>query len=120
MRRLLKKAVHTVTPEKLKFAVRASAAYKQRFGHYPNLIFPKTFNEKIQRRKALDRDPRLPLRADKVLVKQFVAEKIGAEFVIPTLWHGPTLPPREERPWPRPFVIKANHASGWNHFVRHE
>jgi len=108
------------TPEIVKVALRSSRGYRRCFGRRPNLFSPQTFTEWVQHRKVFDRDPRLPLRADKVLVKDFVASKIGAEHVIPTLWHGTQLPPREQRPWPRPFVLKANHASGWNHFVRSE
>lgn len=81
---------------------------------------PQTFTEWLQRRKVFDRDPRLTLRADEVLVKELVAATIGAEHVIPTLWRGPRLPPRDERTWPRPLALKASHASGWNHFVRDE
>ena len=117
---IARKLLRRCTPEFVKIAIRSSATYKRDFGHYPNLLYPRTFTEKIQRRKVFDRDPRLPVRADKVLVKNFVASKIGPEHVIPTLWHGTELPPRAQRPWPRPFVMKANHGSGWNLFVRDE
>ena len=60
----------------------------------------------------------MPLRADKVLVKNFVAGKLGPGWITPTLWHGASLPPLHERIWPRPFVLKANHGSGMNIFVR--
>jgi TupA-like ATPgrasp len=83
-----------------------------------SLVNPKTFNEKIQRSKLLNRDPRLPQREDKILVKDFVKKKLGAEWVSPTLWHGEVLPPLDQRSWPVPFVIKANNGCGWNIFVR--
>jgi hypothetical protein len=85
-----------------------------------SLINPKTFNEKIQRLKFLNRDPRLPRREDKILVKDFVKEKLGSEWVTPTLWHGEHLPPLKQRSWPLPFVIKASNGCGWNIFVRQE
>ena len=56
--------------------------------------------------------------SDKVLIKDFVSQKLGNEYVIPTLWHGTKLPPRDSRTWPKPYVIKANHGSTWNIFVR--
>jgi hypothetical protein len=85
-----------------------------------NLDSPKTFNEKIQWRK-LNGDHALYARlSDKVLVKDHVAATLGEAFVIPTLWHGAKLPPREERNWPFPYVIKANHDSGSVMFVRNE
>ncbi len=46
--------------------------------------------------------------------------KLGVEWVVPTLWSGEQLPPREERTWPLPFVVKMNSGSGWNIFVRSE
>jgi hypothetical protein len=97
---------------------RSRRTYRAHFAHSPHFLFAKTFNEKIQRRKILDRDPRLPLRSDKVLVKDFVAEKIGPDWATPTIWHGPSLPPLHERFWPLPFVLKANHGSDMNIFVR--
>src|SRR3546814_961105 len=55
--------------------------------------------------------------SDKVLVKDFVAQRIGKDHVISTLWCGKQLPPIRDRNWPKPFVIKANHGSGSNIFV---
>jgi TupA-like ATPgrasp len=85
-----------------------------------SLLYPRTFNEKVQRLKLLNRDPRLPEREDKILVKEFVGERLGNEWVTPTLWQGEYLPPLEQRHWPIPFVIKANNGCGWNVFVRTE
>ena len=82
---------------------RARAHYRDRFGRNPRFSFPKTFNEKVYRRKLLDRDPRLPVRADKVLVKKFVEDKLGSEWVIPTLWHGPDLTSTETAELARAF-----------------
>lgn len=88
--------------------------YHRRF---PRLTPPQTFNEKVVYRKLYDRDPRLPRLADKILVKQHIRELLGEEWVIPTLWSGNKLPPRAERNWPIPYVLKASHGSGWNQFV---
>lgn len=87
---------------------------------FPNLRQPRTLNEKIQFRKLFVTDPRFSLYADKVKVKEVVADLLGPEYVIPTLWHGKRLPLVGERTWPVPFVMKSNHASGWNSFVRNE
>lgn len=65
------------------------------------------FTELIQARKLFERDPRLPALADKVLVKRFVADRLGDEWIIPTLWHGDSLPIMP--PWPRPFIVKSRH-----------
>jgi hypothetical protein len=115
VRRVYQKAMMSLPPQ-----IPVGIQYRRAFGRFPNLRTPETFNEKLQRRKLEDRDPRLPLRADKVLVKHFVREKLGDGWVIPTIWHGARLPPASERRWPLPFVVKANHGSMWNFFVRSE
>jgi hypothetical protein len=92
--------------------------YFLRMGKFLSLRNPQTFNEKVQFRKAFDLNPLLGICSDKVRAKHYVADRVGAEFVIPTLWTGAVLPPRSERNWPRPFVLKANHTSGSNIFIR--
>lgn len=114
--KLLKKMI----PQQIKAAYYSSYGFKQHFGYYPNLFYPSTFSEKIQKSKVFNRDNRIPIRQDKVLVKDIVTQKLGAAYVIPTLWHGTQLPPRHQRNWPMPFVIKANHGCGWNIFVRNQ
>ena len=85
-----------------------------------SLIYPRTFSEKVQRTKIFNRDPRLPQRENKILVKDLVSARLGRQWVTPTLWQGEYLPPVEQRTWPIPFVIKANNGCGWNIFVRRE
>lgn len=102
----------------------ARSAIKLEFLFYhrrlPRLNPPVTFSEKIVYRKLVDRDPRMPRFSDKILAKEFVAATLGEEWIIPNLWFGEKLPPRGERTWPIPFVLKASHGSGWNYFVRSE
>ena len=98
--------------------VRIRRGFIGSIGVAPNILRPKTFSEKIQHRKLFERDPRLPLRADKIEVKNFVRRKLGEEWVTPTLWFGELLP--DQPSWPLPFVLKASHGSGMNLFVRSE
>jgi hypothetical protein len=104
-------------PERLEIALYASWIYRKQFGRWPNLLRPRTIAEAIQARKVWDRDPRLPQLADKLRVKDYVSQHLGADWVIPTLWSGKSLPPVAERSWPKPFVIKVNAGCGWNIFV---
>lgn len=87
---------------------------------FPRLAHPRTFCEKIAQRKLYDRNALMPQLADKVLAKEYIARELGPEWVIPNLWSGERLPPREERNWPIPYVLKANHGSAWNYFVLSE
>lgn len=89
--------------------------YLRHHRRWPRLSHPCTFNEKLLWRKLHDRDPRFVLFADKVRVKAVVREVLGEDWCIPTLWSGTELPDAPQ--WELPFVIKANHASGWNLFV---
>lgn len=101
-----------------KMAVRLR--YYHGFKRFPNLTNPQTFNEKINAYKFMGDRYNFAMYADKVAVKDYITAKIGAKHVIPTLYAGETLPPREERTWALPYVIKMNHGSGWNILVRTE
>lgn len=90
--------------------------YFKSFQRFPRLQQPVLFSEKCQALKLLR--PNLARYVDKVAVKAFVRERIGEEHVVPTLFAGPKLPPVDARGWPVPFVVKTNHGSGGNIFVR--
>lgn len=95
---------------------RVRLTYWWRHRRLLNLAEPRLFTEWVQHRKLFDRDRRLPMFADKVLIKDWVAQRLGAEWVIPTLWHGQTLPAAP--PARGPLVVKARHGCGHNAFVR--
>lgn len=73
---------------------------------------PVAYTEKIQWLKLYDRNPLYTTLVDKYKVREYVAEKIGNEYIIPLLgvWDSPDkikfdlLPDR--------FVLKCNHDSG--------
>lgn len=91
---------------------RIKHTFRSRTGECLNLKTPKTFNEKIQWLKLYDNKPIKVRLADKYLVREWIQEKLGSEYLIPLLgvWDSPdevdfsTLPDR--------FVLKANHGSG--------
>lgn len=95
--------------------------FRRQFGWWPHVRRPRTFNEHLLRYKLTSRtDPRLPLLADKIAAKTHVGEVIGSQHIIPTIWSGTSLPPRSERNWQKPYVLKASHRSGANIFVSDE
>lgn len=114
--KLLDKAIDRSVPF-LPARARIALLYYKFHRHWPHLRRPRTFSEKVQHRKLYDRDPRLPRLADKILVKEYVTSVLGEGWVIPTLWVGSALPPRAERDWPVPYVLKASHGCEWNIFV---
>ena len=86
--------------------------YQVRKGKKLNLKKPVSFNEKLNWMKLYDRNPLYTRLADKYLVKDIVADKIGEEFVIPLIgaWDRPEDIRIEELP--ERFVLKCNHDSG--------
>ena len=86
--------------------------YRLIFNRKLDLKNPQTYNEKLQWLKLYDRRPEYSMLVDKYRVKKYVAERIGSEYVIPTLgvWDGfdeidfSSLPDR--------FVLKCTHDSG--------
>lgn len=92
--------------------------YYRHLGKLPNLRSPATFSEKIAWRKIHSRDPRYPVFSDKLAAKSRIAELVGSQHVTPTLWSGtdPAAIPYERLT--APYVIKTNHGSGGNIFIR--
>ncbi len=86
--------------------------YQMIFGKELNLENPCTFNEKLNWLKVYDQEDRYTKLADKILVKKFVEEKIGGEYVIPLYkeYQKPEDISLEELP--DQFVLKCNHDSG--------
>lgn len=104
--------------------------FYRRLGYRLDLKEPKTYNEKIFWKKIYDRNPLLPITADKFLVRNYVKEILGEEIaqkiLIPLLYVTSkplTIPFNTITP---PYIIKPNHASGRyiiikdNHFCENE
>lgn len=96
--------------------LRVAISYMFRYQRMVDFSNPITFTELVQRRKLECSDQRMVLMADKVAVKSYVAETLGSEWVIPTLWQGIELPDTPE--WPLPFVLKSRHGCNQNIFFR--
>lgn len=77
-----------------------------------NLKEPKTYNEKLNWIKLYDHNPLYTTLVDKYSVKDWVKERIGSEYIIPTIgvWDKP-----EDIDWdslPQQFVLKTTHGGG--------
>ena len=86
-------------------------------GEKLNLENPKTFNEKIQWLKLYDSTPLKTQLSDKYLVREWVKEKIGEEYLIPLLGVWDSCDEIDFELLPNKFVLKANHGCGWNIIV---
>lgn len=108
-------AVHILGFERTAFIpdqVYLKLAYKFYIGEKLNLKNPQTYNEKLQWLKLYNRKPEYTMMVDKVKVRDYIAEKIGGEYLIPLLgiWNSPDEINFNELP--NQFVLKCNHNSG--------
>ena len=92
--------------------------YKRTTGKDLDLYNPKTYNEKLQWLKLYNATPIKTRLADKYLVRDWVKEKIGEEYLIPLLGVYDKFDDIDFDKLPEKFVIKCNHGSGWNIIVK--
>jgi len=96
--------------------------FARRVGHPPQLDPPRTLNEKVTWRKLHVRDPLYAVISDKVALRGHLAAVLGAGRAAPLLTDLLGVSDRPTAEWLSGFgtdiAIKANHASGWNLFVR--
>ena len=73
---------------------------------------PKTFSEKLQWLKLYNRKPEYTMMVDKYKVREYIAEKIGDQYLIPLIgvWDSPDDIDFDNLP--DKFVLKCNHNSG--------
>lgn len=81
--------------------------------HYlPNLVAPKTYQEKVQWLKLNDRKPQYSYMVDKYEAKSFISKKVGEQFVVPTIGVFDRASDINYSLLPDTFVMKTTHDSG--------
>lgn len=91
--------------------------YRLRFGERLNLSNPQTFTEKIQWIRLYDHDQLKTQLSDKYMVRKWIEERIGSQYLIPLLGVWNSFDEIDFKKLPKKFVLKANHGSGWNIIV---
>ncbi len=91
-----------------------SVLYKQKLGYDLHIQDPKRFTEKIQWRKLYDQSSIYSELSDKYMVREWVAKKIGAEYLIPLLGAWKQFDEIDIQSLPNQFVLKTNNASHTN------
>ena len=86
--------------------------FYQRTGYPLNLDNPRTYNEKLQWLKLYWHNPILTTLVDKYAVKDFVKERIGEQYVIPTIGVWERASDIDWDKLPNQFVLKCTHDSG--------
>jgi hypothetical protein len=106
-------AIVPVLPERVAIILVVMRRHKRAVGTYPNLLRPRTFNEKVLYRMAFDRRPVWTQLADKYAAREYVSARIG-EQALPRLYWATRDPkdiPFDELP--EKFVVKPTHGAGW-------
>lgn len=86
--------------------------YRLRVGRKLNINNPQTLNEKLQWLKFNYRFPLQSIVSDKLLVRDYVAKKIGDQYLIPLLGSWKNYCDIDFSLLPEKFVLKCNHDSG--------
>ena len=86
--------------------------YKIETGKKLNLNNPVTMNEKLQWLKLYNRRPEYTTIVDKIDVKGYIAARIGAEYIVPTLAVWNSTNDIDLETLPQQFVLKTNHSGG--------
>ena len=106
MKKLLN-LISVIIPDKLYLRIRYFLIFKKRL----NLKNPQTFNEKLQWLKLNNRDESYTKMVDKYEVKEYVANIIGDDYIIPTLGVYDQFDDIDFDKLPQQFVIKCTHDS---------
>lgn len=91
---------------------RLSREYRAVHDRRLRLFRPRTYTEKMQWRKAFDRNPAFPRILDKVGVRRYIGRRIGEDLLVPVQWIGrrPAGIPFDDLV--APYVLKSTHACG--------
>ena len=98
-------------------ALMCRLAWFDQFGTRLDLRNPRGFNEKLQWLMVHDVNPEHGRRADKVRAREWVAEKIGEEHLVPLLGVWRNADDVDFASLPDRFVLKCNHNSGGGMYI---
>lgn len=104
----LLRRLYFLFPDKLYVKIR----YYLEMGKRLDLTNPMTMNEKLQWLKLYNRNPEYTAIVDKILVKNYIAETLGEEYVVPILGVWNTPDQIDFQNLPERFVLKTNHSGG--------
>ena len=98
--------------------VMVEKTYNERLGHPLDWNNLHTYTEKMQWAKMYDTDPKKTILSDKYAVREWVADKIGREHLIPLLGVWNTFDEIDFDSLPTQFVLKSNNGSGTNLIIK--
>ena len=95
-------------PDKMYLSLR----YRCKMGCWINWKDPKTFTEKLQWLKVNDYKPEYTKMVDKLAAKDYVAQRIGEQYIIPTIGVWDSVEDIDWDSLPNQFVLKTTHGGG--------
>lgn len=108
MENLAKSPISHCIPDSLFIKMRYKAIFRKSL----RLKNPVTFNEKLQYLKLYNRNPEHIRFVDKQEAKNYVSERLGKEYIIPTLGIWQSFEDINFDELPSQFVLKCTHDSG--------
>lgn len=101
---------------------RAIAQFEKKLGYSPNLADPRSHSERNLMRKLFDHDPRFAQISDKVKVRTFIDERLGAgsaeRLCVPILAHVERFGDLPDTLWSQDVILKCAHGSSMNIVVK--
>ncbi len=112
---MYKKAKETASE---KYSGELIKIYGSIIGEKLDLQNPHTINEKIQWIKLYDATLLKTRLTDKYLVREWVKEKVGEQYLVPLLGVWDTFSDINISELPDAFALKTNHGCGWNVLIK--
>jgi len=106
--------------EEEKYPAYLKKLFKYKTGYDLHLNNPKTFNEKIQYIKLYGASDLKRRLSDKILVRSFAAEKIGAQYLKPALQICSKFEDIDFDKLPDSIVIKCSHGCKWQAVIENK
>lgn len=88
--------------------------FRHRMGHWPRVLRPRTYNEKMFWRKLFDHNPIIARLSDKLEVKRYFVESCPDLKVVKPLWIGSRAQDIPDEVLKQDVIVKTNHGSGYN------
>lgn len=108
----LKSAAYRIANILIPDSIYTRLKFKKNLRRWPDLREPRTFNEKLCWLKLHHRDSVMSTMVDKADAKQYVADIIGPEYIIPTYGVWSHVEQIDFGLLPQQFVMKGTHDSG--------
>ncbi|MET0863295.1 MAG: ATP-grasp fold amidoligase family protein, partial [Nakamurella sp.] len=90
---------------------------RRALSYRPDIAHPRTYNEKLAWRMLHDHNPLIALTTDKLAVRSYVRDRVGADILVPVLGTYRRAADIDWTSLPQQFVLKANHGCGMNLIV---